>query len=469
MKTIRAIIAVMQILLLSGVPAFAVFDSGTFRGKWWNYYDRGLEYSESGQLENAISDISKAISSREKDQRMARTYGMHFIDYFPHRELGIVFFNMGDNDRAIAELEESVRSAESAKAVYYLNKARKVRILRQKGGSVRLPSLTVDSPGDNPVVRGLTAVIKGRASGEGLISRITFNDRPYRFELAGEAVSFEDEVQLTDGENTISVRCEDLLGNSAEKTVKVIVDREGPTINIYDIVQEKGPEGGRVRITGEVNDNTGIHTVVINGKPEKADNTKAYEFDVAVPSGTGTFVIQASDRVDNETRAEIDIRKELAAFSRKPEPILLAFNGNKIFSLDKEQPVVRLKDTTELPTVFVDKYYVEGEAFDNSRVEKIMVNNLEVPARQGKKIFFSRTVSLKEGQNRIVVDVYDGSGNKASTNFTVTRNIPDVLQTNSRMSITVMPFDAKQKSPAMADLAYEQLIGSMVSQKRFNV
>ena len=60
-------------------------NSGTFRGRWYNYYDRGLAYSATGDWDNALHDLKKAAAKRDRDQRMARTYGMHFIDYFPHR------------------------------------------------------------------------------------------------------------------------------------------------------------------------------------------------------------------------------------------------------------------------------------------------------------------------------------------------------------------------------------------------
>jgi hypothetical protein len=213
---------------------------------------------------------------------------------------------------------------------------------------------------------------------------------------------------------------------------------------------------------------TPAYKIVLNGTQPRG-NKRSYEFNVTVQAGAGTFVIEALDRVDNETKAEIDLRKELAVFSLRPAWVQLAFNGNKLLSFDKEPPVVRLKDTTEIPTVFVDKYYVEGEAYDNKRVEKIKVNNVDVPVKQGKKIYFSRTVSLREGQNRITVDVYDGADNKASAGFNVNRDVPDVLQTSSRLSVSVMPFDAKQKASTMADLAYDQLIGALVDQKRFNV
>ena len=101
------------------------YSSGTFRGKWWNYYDRGSALAGMSNFEGAIRDFKQTIDMRSKDQRMARTYGMHFIDYFPHRELGIVYFNTGEIEKAISELEQSLNNVESSKAIYYLNKARK--------------------------------------------------------------------------------------------------------------------------------------------------------------------------------------------------------------------------------------------------------------------------------------------------------------------------------------------------------
>jgi hypothetical protein len=58
------------------------------------------------QLDAALKDLATAIGKRDKDQRNARTYGMHFVDYFPHRELGIAYYHKGDLVKAAKELEE---------------------------------------------------------------------------------------------------------------------------------------------------------------------------------------------------------------------------------------------------------------------------------------------------------------------------------------------------------------------------
>ena len=61
---------------------------GAFFGhQWWHYYERAISYADGEFYEEALADLEEAVSRREKDRRMARTCGMHFIDYFPHREL----------------------------------------------------------------------------------------------------------------------------------------------------------------------------------------------------------------------------------------------------------------------------------------------------------------------------------------------------------------------------------------------
>ena len=40
---------------------------GLFKGKWYNYYLRGLSYSEGGFWEDATADFMKATKKRNED------------------------------------------------------------------------------------------------------------------------------------------------------------------------------------------------------------------------------------------------------------------------------------------------------------------------------------------------------------------------------------------------------------------
>jgi tetratricopeptide (TPR) repeat protein len=101
---------------------------GAFRSRWWNFYERGRSYLEGECLDAAISDFKAAIEQNDQDQRMVRTYGLHFVDYFPHRELGLIHYLLGDLDAAKSELEKSLSQESTSKAHHYLDEVRKKQL-----------------------------------------------------------------------------------------------------------------------------------------------------------------------------------------------------------------------------------------------------------------------------------------------------------------------------------------------------
>ncbi|MBF0559959.1 MAG: hypothetical protein HQL08_14405, partial [Nitrospirae bacterium] len=318
-QAVRAISTVLLIAILI-VPSFTFgSESGTFRGKWWNYYERALALAEKPDresLDKAISDLKKAISMRDKDQRMARTYGMHFIDYFPHRELGICYSKIGDVNQAIRELEESLRMEESAKASFYLNKTKKLLLEPQKQ-YIAPPVINFEPQTPTPLINNLFFKVKGKALGKGLISKIFINNEPYRFDKAQEEISFEKNIDVDDGRNTIIVRAEDLLGNKTEKTLTVTVKREGPTINVFSFFIAESDGKKIVKANGEVTDRAGIQSIIINGNTNNVNNVKSFPITFTIPLEwdpnaplrlvAKQAVLQASDILNNTTMAEVSL------------------------------------------------------------------------------------------------------------------------------------------------------------------
>ncbi|MCP4349292.1 MAG: hypothetical protein GY795_27745 [Desulfobacterales bacterium] len=111
------------------------FGEELFRYRWWNHYERALSFAEGGFWNQAEYHLKEAIKQKPDDQWDARTYGMRYIDYFPHRELGIVFhyqakkLEKDDIEKAKERLKNSVNKLErsleytpSAKAVLYLER-----------------------------------------------------------------------------------------------------------------------------------------------------------------------------------------------------------------------------------------------------------------------------------------------------------------------------------------------------------
>ncbi len=110
---------IIFIIILSLLAAYATLLAG---GKWYNYYEDGLKEMQIGNWAKAIENFKEAIKTQYQDTKKIKTYGMHFIEYFPHREIGICFYQLGKNDVAERELRLSLQHEYSARAQEYLAK-----------------------------------------------------------------------------------------------------------------------------------------------------------------------------------------------------------------------------------------------------------------------------------------------------------------------------------------------------------
>jgi tetratricopeptide (TPR) repeat protein len=164
---------------------------GAFRHKWWNYYERALSFMEGEFYEDALMDLEKASGRRFADKRRARTYGMHFVDYFPHREKGIVYYLAGQYDLAQKELALSLSQEPSAKARFYMDKIRRIQMEKDKT-IVSIPTIQVDLPADEIWVKEDPIVISGTAEDEQYISGITLAGAPYFLEGARRKATFSE-------------------------------------------------------------------------------------------------------------------------------------------------------------------------------------------------------------------------------------------------------------------------------------
>ncbi len=90
------------------------------QNKFYNYYNAGLEYVAKQDWQRAIIEFKSAVSLEFEDVQRKRTYGTRFIEYYPHREIGIAHYMLGEIDAAKAELELSMayRSTERAEEFY---------------------------------------------------------------------------------------------------------------------------------------------------------------------------------------------------------------------------------------------------------------------------------------------------------------------------------------------------------------
>ena len=446
---------------------------GTFQHKWWNYYERGLSFADGRFFEEAARDFNLALEKRENDQRMARTYGMHFVDYFPSRELGIVHYQMGNLAAAKEDLSRSLRQYPTAKARFYLDRVRK-GLLEKKGGNVAAPRLTIDLPEGDIWTREDPVLISGNARDENYISTITIKGVPLFMEGAQKRMSFREPLELDQGRHTVEVEAGNLIGRTTKRSFVIHVDRQGPVITVEDLMVDPASPEKQATLQGSIYDEAGVSKLIVNGRVIPIRKGLEVPFTQKLPPNSSAVLVVAVDRLGNRTSAQID----LSLFSRGPKPLMLACAGADmrgfrlagIFSAkDQEPPRISLKGWSDEETVYMDRVYLDGHAADETAVESLTMNREPIMRRKGKRIFFNQVVPLKEGKNNITIEAKDSAGNVATRELVVTRLVPKALQLAERLSMTVLPFGQKGAVSKISLSFQDNLMDGLVNRNRFRL
>jgi len=449
---------------------------GLFNQRWWSYAERGISFAEGEFWTEAMADFEAAIVQRDKDQRRARTYGMHFVDYFPHRELGIVYYRTGQYDLAIQELERSLADEESAKAKFYLNKVRQA-LVGKKSLDRSPPEISITSPPPSLLVTNESQLsLAGFARDDNYVATIKVNGTPLFIELSEKELPFSHHVSLSPGANRITIQAVDINGRDSTVERTVNLDLAGPLVSIAEIVPT--PDGS-LTVTGAVEDESAVVSLQINGLkypvPAGAKEVLFREFLL-----TSRFHFAAKDAAGNLSEETIDLRPHtLPATSTPQKPIILAANslsGIKLqptsLSADNSPsppgPTIQLKGGEQEAT-FQDKILIEGMATGDNAINKISLNNVPMLFRPGKRVFFNHLAVLREGENQFTINATDSNGLTSSTVTTVNRKVSKVHSIGSRMSLAVLSFAKVAEASEMGDLTSELFQAELSTANRFQL
>ena len=446
---------------------------GAFRYRWWNYYERGLSYAEGEFYQEALADLKEGIQQRSKDQRMARTYGMHFIDYFPHRESGLIYYQLGNLKEAKEELELSLDHFLSAKARFYLDRVRKALIERD-AREWAPPGLTLNFKTDEVWTREDPVILSGVAEDEQYVAAIAINGVPLFLDGSEKHIPFKELLVLSQGRHIIEVEAKNLLGMVEKRKVVLNVDREGPIITLEKIRLDQARPGDAATIFGSIYDEAGVSELSVNGKPIPIKEALEVPFTERIEIDAGYIELKARDRLGNQTAARI----ALSSVSTTRKPVLLACADpiavNSVIAAlfgprDTRPPDIKLRGWTDTQTVFLEKVYIEGQISDENKIESLTINQKPILRRKGQRIFFSHLAELREGENTITIEARDEANNVASKKITVIRCVPKALQLEERLSLTVLPFEQKSTVSEASLFFQDNLIDSLVNQNRFRM
>ncbi|MFQ5650896.1 MAG: caspase family protein [bacterium] len=100
------------------------FDSLTSQSyaQWFNAYKSGLKAMKKKEWHRAIEHFQDALNVKSKDTKKIRARGVMFIEYYPNRELGVCYFNLGEIDQAKFYLATSISHIVTRRAKRFLTR-----------------------------------------------------------------------------------------------------------------------------------------------------------------------------------------------------------------------------------------------------------------------------------------------------------------------------------------------------------
>ncbi len=440
-----------------------------FQGTWWDHYDRGLVYAERGLWQPAIEDFRAALKERANEDRAARTYGVRFIEYFALRDLGVALYQTGQYQEAIQALERSVATLPSAKGAYYLNLAR-AAILRQSPADRNPPRIRIDEPAGGLVTNLTELAVRGAAESNNFVAEVAVQGDRVLVESAAVRTPFAKSVRLGTGQQDLVVTAKDLAGNQSRATVSVLVDREGPVVEIERF--ERTPANA-IRVSGSVQDNVRLGTLVINAQPVALSGATQSRFSLDLAAQTAEVVVEATDAVGNMTRAHLPAPPRSNQSRLEDHADLIPVAWEWPWAGRSAPPVPPTLEVAELPSeVQEERIPVSWSVAPPDTLAEVRINNegMTIKRTQGSKplfLVFGHTVSLAPGENTVTIWVSDQSGQTASKTLKITRRVEEVKRIGSRLSVAVLAAEPREKS--LFDGTYEVLVNALVNQGRFKI
>lgn len=417
------------------------WQGGNFMGDWDDYYACALSYIEGEFYLKALDCLDQAVKQRSVDQRMARTYGMHFIEnYFPNREIGITYFLMGKYRVAEKSLLLSLEQEPSAKAYFYLDEVRKA-LMDKNQSAASGPGISITPPSGFKPEDGFykscdfPVLITGTASDSRYVSRITIDDKTVFMEGSRKKMHFNEALYLDEGKHTIEISAGNLLGDTSRKKVNLLVDKSGPFIGISRI--QPGKE-----IFGALHDESGIARFTLNGRKINVSSHDG-SFHAGLYPGEQHITLVAEDTLGNITQKEMnrpDQKIELVALTLSG----ITNNGAMLSLENRDQPEIKLSKPLS-NEVFTKAVSLEFTIASEKTVLALYVNGKSLLKKPGRWITCSTFVSLEQGLNRFTITAVTETGKTVEKTVELNRKTPEHLQLSYRYGISMHPFDNYEK------------------------
>jgi len=510
--------------LLIAVPSYGY-------ERWWNYYDNGVDLSKKAKWNDAIEQYKMALNQDSADRKKARTYGMHFTEYYPHRMLGRAYMRANEWERAINELSLSLSQVDDADTRKNLEEARKMRAMAFTK-DVAPPSLNVKAPLDGQIVNTLSITIEGVAKDDLYVATVTVNGNPANMRPDREA-AFMYAATIVPGKNILKIEARDGIEKLAAKTLTIVSDPEPPILSGNVSAGTIVVTAQAYEIKGAASDNIEIASLTLNGENQPGHGAVVpFQKTINLNEGENKIIVEARDTAGNVTTGTLTVKYDkgapeieitapekgkimttatvqvkgtvrdsrgvaaitvngipvsaknqtsesfTAAVQLKPTDefiVVKAKNsiGNEStvtipVGMDSEGPMLRLPDFPDNYTIYnVEAVTIKGSAVDKTGVKSVTVNGKKLATAPGTAVLFSYTLPLKEGENTVEVVAEDTLGQRTVLKKTARKDTRDIKKVGTRLSVAVVKFD--RKGQKLDWNLEEKLTESLLNVRRFTL
>lgn len=486
--------------------------SGVFHGRWWNYYERGSSFLAGGFLNEAEQDLRTALQSRSRDTWQARTYGLHFVEYFPNRELGITLFKKGQLSEAETYLRNSLSQVDTERARYYLDLIIKERISKGELQDSEPPAVKaelIEVCGEITKERGKkttsTAIkeinnrLRIECSDDLGIEQIFVNQQPVFFRNGEKATVIEQPIETKEGKQEFIVTARDLAGKESTFNLSTQVDLTGPNIGIFKPADYLVTNSTEITLEGVALDNTGIAQIALNNSiisDGAGAQRKEFYTVLTLKEGENVFIISALDTAGNETRTAIKTFKGeprsqsamLWCFAQRHHRLnnalaSVSLSGplfNEIFLAQTEETGIDINiraPKPERPYRHNRAIRVAGEITSSSAVQSLLINGEPYTQLTGApKEAFNKRIPLSSdivasgtGTVKLAIEAQNVQGKKANKEMNVKVEPVLVNQNETKMSIALLAIAGRNPSDTFGNDLRTVLEGALQKQGRFYV
>jgi len=415
---------------------------------YWHHYERAIDYANGGFFENAIIDLKYAIKERDRDERRVEKYGVHYFDYFPHRELGIILFRQGAIKLAVNELERSYNMEKSSRTTFYLDKAR-MQLNEVKNDRER-PNIEIKLT--NKLTNKYFILIDAEATDKYYVKKIDVQNISTNYtkhidiDVSKQKIPFKTYIPIVVGQNKIKISVSDLTGNKSIKVINVYGDYTSPIIGI-ETNQLQNNNTKESRLKGYIFDLSGVKELRINEKLILLGSGEQnyIEFDEIIDSRSNVLII-AKDKADNTTTLKENMYPLLAINDQQNIQVPL-FNTDSSNNFEPNCPRNSLTpniitnpklDLQDIIYTYLDTFTLDLAICYDKKIKDTIINKISI--QEGEltpTCRLTHRINLSPGMNKVHIESYSTDNKSNSKLIRIERLLAKKQVGYPKLNITV--------------------------------